>query len=51
MHEAYAKGALVLLPALDDYEAMHAAKVVAFPFGVPPLERVSHLMLVIHTTS
>jgi len=33
VHEAYAKGALVLLPALDDYEAMHAAKVVAFALG------------------
>src|SRR5439155_8164904 len=28
VHEAYAKGALVILPALDDYENLHTTKVV-----------------------
>ena len=28
VHEAYAKGALVILPALDEYEQVHAANVI-----------------------
>src|SRR6266404_5832047 len=28
VHEAYAKGALVLLPALDEYERIQATKVI-----------------------
>src|SRR5207248_11336760 len=28
VHEAYAKGALVILPALDEYEQMQATKVM-----------------------
>lgn len=28
VHEAYAKGALVILPALDEYEQLHGAKVI-----------------------
>src|SRR2546430_985136 len=28
VHEAYAKGALVILPALDEYEQVHTAKVI-----------------------
>ncbi len=28
VHEAYAKGALVVLPALDEYEQVHAAKLI-----------------------
>jgi integrase len=31
VHEAYAKGALVILPALEEYEQVHAAKVI--PLG------------------
>src|SRR5438128_4592609 len=30
VHEAYAKGALVILPALDEYEQMQSAKVIHF---------------------
>jgi len=33
VHEAYAKGALVVLPALDEYEEIHATKVIAFALG------------------
>jgi integrase len=31
VHEAYAKGALVICPALDEYESMHDRKVVPMP--------------------
>jgi integrase len=31
VHEAYAKGALVVLPALDDYEQFQTTKLVSFP--------------------
>jgi integrase len=31
VHEAYAKGALVILPALEEYEQMRATKVIALP--------------------
>jgi integrase len=31
VHEAYAKGALVILAALDDYEQLHATKVIPLP--------------------
>ena len=33
VHEAYAKGALVILPALDEYEQMQTAKII--PLGKP----------------
>jgi len=29
VHDAYAKGALVVLPALDDYEEIQATKIIA----------------------
>jgi integrase len=31
VHEAYAKGALVICPALDEYEKLSANKVITFP--------------------
>jgi hypothetical protein len=31
VHEAYAKGAMVILPALDEYESMAEQKVIAMP--------------------
>jgi integrase len=33
VHEAYAKGALVILPALDEYERVQAAKVIHLAFN------------------
>jgi integrase len=33
VHEAYAKGALVVLPALDEYEQIKGTKVIALAFG------------------
>ena len=35
VHEAYAKGALLILPALDDYEQVQATKVIPLAFNQP----------------
>ncbi len=35
VHEAYAKGALLILPALDEYEQVQATKVIPLAFNQP----------------
>jgi integrase len=42
VHEAYAKGALVILPALEEYEQMRATKVIPLTFA-PRISRVANL--------
>ena len=43
MHEAYAKGAFVIVPPLDEYESIAQRKVIAMPLRLTLSKQTDHI--------